>query len=108
MNFLKPSELRQTLKISRSTEHRLLKTGMPHIGGGRLRRYDQEEAVAWFRTHARQPNTSTPMLAPGDYQCGNCRFQGSIQKPATPGPCPQCGSTDLPKRVNGSELLSDS
>ena len=27
MTFLKPSELRHTLKISRSTEHRLLKHG---------------------------------------------------------------------------------
>jgi len=38
MTFLTPTELRHTLKISHSTEHRLLKSGMPSIGGGRLRR----------------------------------------------------------------------
>ncbi len=48
MNFLTPTELRDILRISGSTEHRLLKSGMPSIGGGRLRRYDQGEAAEWF------------------------------------------------------------
>jgi hypothetical protein len=107
MNFLTPSELRHTLKISRSTEHRLFNNGMPSIGGGRLRRYDQEAAVEWFRSHAHQSTTSTNILAPGDYQCGTCGFQGSIQQPTVPGPCPQCGSTDFPRRVNSSKLIGD-
>ena len=70
MTFLTPTELRTTLKISRSTEHRLLKSGMPSIGGGRLRRYDPEAAVQWFGTFAHQINTSKNMLEPGDYACG--------------------------------------
>jgi len=79
MDFLTSTELRHTLKISRSTEHRLLKSGMPSIGGGRLRSYDQEVAIEWFRTHAHQATTSSTMLEPGDYQCPGCGFQGSIQ-----------------------------
>lgn len=102
MTFLKPAELRHTLRISRSTEHRLLKSGMPSIGGGRLRRYDQDAAVEWFRNHAQQPDALTRVLAPGDYQCGECGFQGSIQRPTVPGPCPQCGSTATPEKVDFS------
>ena len=45
MIFLKPAELRHTLKISRSTESRFLKHGMPHINSGKLRRYDEALAV---------------------------------------------------------------
>ena len=52
MNFLTPTELRHTLKISRSTEHRFLKHGMPSVNSGRLRRYVQDEAIEWFRNFA--------------------------------------------------------
>ena len=54
MAWLTPTELRDTLRISRSTEHRLLKSGMPSIGAGRLRRYDERATVEWFGAHARQ------------------------------------------------------
>ena len=99
MNFLTPTELRDTLRISKSTEHRFLKNGMPSIGGGRLRRYEQEAAVEWFRQHAHETNTSKNILAPGLYQCPGCGFQGHIQKPMVPGPC-RCGSRDRPVRIN--------
>ncbi len=69
MNFLKPSELRHTLKISRSTEHRLLKSGMPSIGGGRLRRYEEEAAIEWFRHYSHPPNTTSNML---EANMGSC------------------------------------
>jgi hypothetical protein len=98
MNFLTPTELRRTLKISRSTEHRLLKSGMPCISSGRLRRYDPETAVAWFSQYAHQ-NTSKKMLAPGDYQCPRCGTQGIIQEPCVPGPCRHCGSRATPVRI---------
>lgn len=104
MNFLKFSELRSTLNISRSTEHRLLKSGMPSIGGGRLRRYDQEAAVEWFHTHAQRTDTSTKMLDPGDYQCSQCGFAGTLQKAIVPtqmAPCPNCSTRDTPIRVDG-------
>ncbi len=51
MTFLKPTELRATLNISKSTEHRLLKDGLPCLGAGRLRRYDERAAVEWFGNH---------------------------------------------------------
>jgi hypothetical protein len=98
MNFLTPTELRTTLKISRSTEHRLLKNGMPSLGGGRLRRYDPEATVEWFRQHAHETTTSKNMLAPGDYRCG-CGFLGTVQQPMAPGACPQCGTRQIPRRV---------
>ena len=102
MNFLTPTELRHTLKISRSTEHRLLKSGMPSIGGGRLRRYEEEAAVEWFSQHAHERTTSRNVLAPGDYRCG-CGFEGSLRQamPTTQlGTCPQCGTREMPRRVN--------
>ena len=98
MNFLTPTELRNTLKISRSTEHRLLKSGMPSIGGGRLRRYDQEAAVEWYGQNAHQ-STAKIMLDPGDYRCRQCDFQGTIHQPMAPAPCPGCGSRERPVRV---------
>lgn len=104
---LPPAELRSALKISRSTEHRLLKSGLPCIGGGRLRRYDPEAAIGWFRTYAHQANTSKVLLAPGDYRCVRCDFQGTIQQPMAPGPCPQCGTRQIPIRVDGFEFPGD-
>jgi len=99
MTFLTPTELRHTLKISRSTEHRFLKHGMPSVSSGRLRRYDETAVVEWFRQHAHQAHTSSNMLAPGDYRCG-CGFEGTIQQPMAPGPCPRCGTRARPIRVN--------
>jgi hypothetical protein len=99
MTFLKPAELRHTLKISKSTEHRFLKHGMPSLSSGRLRRYDETAVVEWFRTYAPQ-STSKKMLAPGDYQCPRCGTQGVIQERRVPGPCRHCGSRDTPVRVN--------
>ena len=105
MTFLTPTEFRHTLKISRSTEHRLLKNGMPSIGGGRLRRYDPDAAVEWFRTHAHPTNTSSTMLEPGDYQCRGCHYEATIPEPIEAtrlGQCPQCGLKERPIRVNAT------
>ena len=101
MIFLKPAELRHTLKISRSTEHRLLKSGMPHVNSGRMKRYDETEVIEWFRNFAHQ-TTSTNMLDPGDYQCRECHFAAIISEPfeATRlGRCPKCNSKEVPLRV---------
>ena len=62
MAWLTPTELRSTLNISKSTEHRLLKDGLPCLGAGRLRRYDQEAAVEWFGAHTRQRNLAGILL----------------------------------------------
>jgi len=101
MIFLKPAELRHTLKISKSTESRFLKHGMPHINSGRLRRYDETAVVEWFRNY--QPNTTSNVLPPGDYKCRECHFEATISEPfeATRlGPCPRCGSRERPIRVD--------
>jgi len=93
MNFLKPSELRHTLKISRSTENRLLKSGMPSIGGGRLRRYEEEAAIEWFRNY--QPKTTSDVLQAGDYVCRKCRFTATLDEATERSKirtCPQCGA----------------
>ncbi|MBA3965147.1 MAG: helix-turn-helix domain-containing protein [Nitrospirales bacterium] len=108
MNFLKPSELRNTLNISRSTEHRLLKNGMSAIGVGRLRRYDQEAAIEWFRTHG--TDTSRNLLAPGDFRCSQCGFAGTLQKAIVStqmAPCPNCRTRDIPIRVDSFEFPGD-
>ncbi len=110
MDYLRPAELRSALKISRSTEHRLLKSGLPCIGGGRLRRYDQEAAVEWFRTHAHRTDTSRNLLAPGDYRCRQCGFAGTLQKAIVStqmAPCPNCSTRDIPIRVDGFAFPGD-
>lgn len=101
MNFLTPSELRHTLKISRSTEHRLLKQGMPSLGAGNLRRYDEMAAVEWFRTYLQNADGAPAILEPGTYLCGDCRFEGTLQNAIARtqvGPCPNCSSREITKK----------
>ena len=64
MAWLTPTELRATLKFSKSTEHRLLKHGMPSLSSGRLRRYDEAAVVEWFRNHnySPPPNLAATLL----------------------------------------------
>ncbi len=108
VELLTSQELMKALKISRSTLVRLKKKGLPMVGAGKLARYNPEQALQWFHAHTQPPSISPKILPPGDYQCGECGFQGSIQRPTVPGHCPQCGSTDLPRRVNGLERIGDS
>jgi hypothetical protein len=101
MTFLKPSALRHALSISRSTEHRLLRAGMPSIGRGRLRRYDEQAAMVWFSRYTHQATSTTPMLDPGDYQC-ECGFEGTLEKAiecSKIAACPQCGTRERPQKV---------
>jgi len=93
MALLTPTELRRTLKISRSTESRFLKHGMPHINSGRLRRYVQDEAIEWFRNY--QPKTTSDVLQAGDYVCQKCRFTATLDEATERSKirtCPQCGA----------------
>ena len=46
--LMTPTELRQYLKVSRSTLSRMLDAGLPHIGYGRLRRFDKQAVLAWY------------------------------------------------------------
>ena len=98
MELLTSQELMGALKISRSTLHRLKRRGLPTVGSGKLIRYDPAQTMEWFRNHAHQPNTSATMLAPGDYRCGHCGFEGTLLKAlyrARAGPCPKCGGQDI-------------
>jgi len=93
MIFLKPAELRHTLKISKSTESRFLKHGMPHINSGRLRRYDEMAVVEWFRNY--QPKTTSDVLQAGHYVCRKCRFTATLDEATERSKirtCPQCGA----------------
>ena len=46
--LLTATELREYLNISRSTLARLVAAGLPHIGSGRLRRFDKETLLRWY------------------------------------------------------------
>jgi len=92
MNFLKPSELRRTLKISRSTESRFLKRGMPHINSGKLRRYNEMLVVEWFAQYSQETTPAITLLDPGHYRCKQCNFLGTVHVSSPAGPCPQCGT----------------
>ena len=46
--LMTPNELRTFLKISRSTLARMVDAGLPHVGWGRLRRFDKEAVMVWF------------------------------------------------------------
>ena len=102
MTLLTPHELCDSLRISRSTLHRLKKAGLPSIGRGRLARFDLDTTLKWYdefsdQTHAPQ------LLPPGTYQCPTCGFQGTSTKGIVPtrvAPCPQCGIRQIPIRVN--------
>ena len=48
-HLLNNTELLSVMKISRSTLSRLLHQGMPHYAEGRLRRYDLEKVLVWFK-----------------------------------------------------------
>ena len=101
MTLLTGNEVCDTLRISRSTLHRLRKAGLPSIGHGRLTRFDQDEVLGWFDqfshlTHAPE------MLPVGDYRCGQCGFEGTLRKAIAltrVAPCPKCNSKVIPLRV---------
>ncbi len=103
MHLMTSTDLMRALRISRSTLYRLKKRGLPTVGGGKLARYDSEQALEWFHWYSHQTNTPTNILAAGDYRCGTCGFEGTLPVAIAltqRGPCPQCGSRDIPVRVN--------
>jgi excisionase family DNA binding protein len=46
--YLTEPELRERLRISKSTVARLRAKGMPHVGTGRLRRYPLASVLRWW------------------------------------------------------------
>lgn len=47
-SLMTAQEVREYLKVSRSTLTRLLDAGLPHIGSGRLRRFHKETLLQWY------------------------------------------------------------
>ncbi len=50
MELLTPRELRHALKISKTTLYRLLQKGLPSIGTGRMRRFEERAVRQWLDT----------------------------------------------------------
>ena len=99
MPILTGNELCATLRISKSTLNRLKKAGLPSIGRRRLARFDLDLTIKWydgFSTRTQVPE----MLPVGDYECRVCGYEAIIEMPMTPGPCPKCGTRQIPIRVD--------
>jgi len=47
-SLMTAQEVREYLQVSRSTLTRMLDAGMPHIGYGRLRRFDRKIVVEFY------------------------------------------------------------
>jgi len=105
MTLLTPHELCDSLRISRSTLHRLKKAGLPSIASGRLMRFDQDATLKWYAQFSHLTH-APDMLPPGNYQCPTCGFEGIIPELAVPGACRNCGSRVRP-RVKGAGLAGD-
>ena len=90
MALLTPKELCAHLKISRSSLARLQKAGLPGIGSGKLRRFDQNAVLGWYDQHQQQATPAITLLAPGHYRCEQCNFMGTVHVASPAGPCPQC------------------
>ncbi len=70
MQLLTARELRQTLKISRTTLYRLLQKGLPSVGAGRLRRFELDTVLRWMNGRGSEADEITLMRA-GMYRCTN-------------------------------------
>ena len=100
MALLTAKELCAHLKISRSSLARLQKAGLPGIGSGRLRRFDQDAVLNWYD----QYNHLSPalgMLFVGAYACQKCHYSATISEPTDITylqECPQCGARGRPEK----------
>ncbi len=80
MQLLTARELRQTLKISRTTLYRLLQKGLPSVGTGRLRRFELDTVLRWMNGRGPQDDEITLMRA-GMYRCTNLDRCGGAYRP---------------------------
>jgi excisionase family DNA binding protein len=102
-------ELLAFLRISRATAYRLLADGLPCIGAGRLRRFDREAVLRWWKgepetqrdrqgpLQATPPAAPSPLLASGVYECAACHGRGTLREPlpAERVRCPRCGHREV-------------
>jgi excisionase family DNA binding protein len=91
MELLTSRELCANLTISRTTLHRYLMAGMPHLGHGRLRRFSSDEVLGWLAQHP------SLVLTPGRYRCRGCGITGTVQQRTQLGDvnCPNCESSQF-------------
>ncbi len=108
--LMTPNELREYLNISRSTLTRMLDAGLPHIGYGRLRRFERDTVLQWYACESDSEDTSTSepiMLPAGLYACNACGVQAAFREPHRAdrlGACKACGGHairvgDLPRHM---------
>jgi excisionase family DNA binding protein len=91
MELLTPRELCASLKISRTTLHRYILAGMPHLGHGRLRRFSPDKILNWLAQHP------SLVLLSGRYRCRACGATARLERPAQVGDitCMDCQSVEL-------------
>jgi excisionase family DNA binding protein len=91
MELLTPQELCTTLKISRTTLHRYILAGLPHLGRGRLRRFSSDDVLHWLAQHP------SLVLIPGRYRCRQCGITGRLERRVQVGGvnCMDCQSGEL-------------
>jgi len=95
MKLLTSLELCDTLRISRSTLHRLRRRGLPGVGAGRLIRFDQDKVLGWYDLHQNTP--ATTMLFVGVHGCVECHYSAVISEPTDITclqECPRCSSRE--------------
>ncbi len=79
-SFVTARELREALKISRTTLFRLLREGLPSVGYGRLRRFSILHAIEWIDGHRKQTGRELT-LRPAWYRCRRCSRKNLIKEP---------------------------
>jgi hypothetical protein len=91
MELLTSRELCASLKISRTTLHRYILAGMPHLGRGRLRRFSCNKVLDWLAQHP------SLVLLPGRYRCRRCGITGRVERRRQVGDidCTNCQGTEL-------------
>jgi hypothetical protein len=91
MELLTSRELCASLRISRTTLHRYVLAGMPHLGHGRLRRFSSPEVLNWLAQHP------SLVLTPGRYRCRGCGITGRLERRTQVGGvnCMNCRSAQL-------------
>ncbi len=96
MELLTPREVRQALKISKTTLYRLLKKGLPSVGSGRLRRFEDRAVRQWLETGEAQAPTPT-LMPPGYYECRTCLLHITNNKLRLRDDfvCPTCKGQDV-------------
>lgn len=99
--YLTTKQVMDLLQISRSTVHRWIEQGMPHVKAGAHNRFSRAEILAWLENGQEKNDTQDNskhteeeeiIIQPGDYRCQGCGWGGHIQAPRPLSKiwCPRC------------------